>query len=444
MIDESLRTSYSSKNDIKFDDLTPGSHKKVLWVCDLGHEYESAVYNKIKGRKCPYCAGRKILVGFNDLASSRPDLAAEWSDKNPMTAQEVTRASNKKVWWQCSKGHEWQTTPSNRTCGDKTNCPYCAGRYVITGENDLLTKYPGKAAGYSKKNKLPPDQITFACHKKVWWECDQGHEWQAQVSNITLGNKWCPYCSNKKVLRGYNDLATVTPELAKQWSPKNTVKPTEIPVGSGIEVLWICEKGHEWKKNVYSRSKGYNCPVCSNYKIIVGINDLATTHPDLAKEWSDKNILKPTEVVAGSHEKYWRKCIAGKHEDFEQSLVGWKKYGCFKCGISIRVSKGEQAVADYVKSLDIDIIQSDRQQIKPLELDIYIPEINAGIEFNGTYWHGFPEQILRDEVKAQRCKEAGVELFVVREEDWIADEEETKRRILLFINFLRRINAKIT
>lgn len=45
-------------------------------------------------------------------------------------------------------------------------------------------------------------------HRKVWWICSKGHEWQAAVSTRNGGNK-CPYCAGQKVLPGNNDLQTV-------------------------------------------------------------------------------------------------------------------------------------------------------------------------------------------------------------------------------------------
>ena len=112
-----------------------------------------------------------------------------------------------------------------------------------------------------------------------------------------------------RLVKGENDLATVNPVLAKEWHPtKNeNLNPEDITSGSSKEVWWLCPKGHPYSIVVNQRTKrGYGCPYCSGHRVLKGINDLATTNPDLAKEWNyDKNIdLTPCDVTAGSRKKY--------------------------------------------------------------------------------------------------------------------------------------------
>ena len=110
-------------------DFTHGSSFNAWWKCEHGHEWEAPIYRRtIKMTGCPYCSGKKIQIGFNDFASKEPLLAKEWHPtKNyPLLPTEVGRASNKRVWWCCQKGHEWITMISNRTKGH-SNCPHCYG-----------------------------------------------------------------------------------------------------------------------------------------------------------------------------------------------------------------------------------------------------------------------------------------------------------------------------
>ena len=82
-------------------DLTSGSSKKVWWKCEKGHEYKSSIVNrtKSKGTCCPYCSGNKVLKGFNDIASTNPELLKEWDySKNTIKPDEVTKGTHKKIW----------------------------------------------------------------------------------------------------------------------------------------------------------------------------------------------------------------------------------------------------------------------------------------------------------------------------------------------------------
>lgn len=107
--------------------------------------------------------------------------------------------SHKKMWWKCNKGHEWQATIASRNKG--SGCPYCAGKKVLKGYNDLQTVNPTLASeqNYGKNGNLVPDKLTANSSKKVWWKCEKGHEWEAQVYNRNNG-RGCPYCAGRKKL----------------------------------------------------------------------------------------------------------------------------------------------------------------------------------------------------------------------------------------------------
>ena len=176
----------------------------------------------------------------NSLAAVHPELIAEWSDRNlPLTPDSVTFGSNKKVWWKGACGHEWETSIKARSSGEK--CPICSGARVIEGINDLNTLKPEVASEWSEKNEIKPTEVSIGSHKKVIWKCKLGHEWIATVKSRTINKTGCPYCSHNKVLAGFNDLATLFPEVANEW---NTL--------------------------ISTRSGGSKCPCCSGYTFIKG------------------------------------------------------------------------------------------------------------------------------------------------------------------------------
>ena len=117
--------NYEKNNALTPTDVTPGSNKKVWWKCSEGHEWQAYICHRNKGSGCPYCSGKKVLKGFNDLQTVNPTLAKEWNyeKNNALTPTDVTTGSNKKVWWKCSEGHEWQALIYNRQRGN--GCPIC-------------------------------------------------------------------------------------------------------------------------------------------------------------------------------------------------------------------------------------------------------------------------------------------------------------------------------
>ena len=127
--------------------------------------------------------------------------------------------------------------------------------------NSFAAAHPELVCEWSEKNlPLMPDKITYGSNKIVWWKANCGHEWQTSVKSRSAGEK-CPICSGARVVEGINDLATLKPELARQWSKKNKLKPTQVSLGSHKKVIWKCKHGHEWEASVKSRAvNGTGCP----------------------------------------------------------------------------------------------------------------------------------------------------------------------------------------
>ena len=296
--------------------VSASSNRKVWWLCKEGHEWQAVINSRKDGVGCPYCAGKRAVIGESDLLTVNPFLATQWhATKNgKLTPQNVTAFSNKLVWWQCEKGHEWRTMVCNRSNGG--NCPICSGRQVLADYNDLSTTMPSLAQEWhpTKNGELEPTCVTSGSDKKVWWLCKKGHEWEAVISSRKAGSG-CPYCANQKVLVGYNDLATVNPQLASEWHPtKNGDKsPCAVTAGSNIKVWWQCKEGHEWQANIASRNSGRGCPYCAGQKVIVGYNDLATVNPALAAEWhpTQNGNFSPQNFLPNSNKKVWWICAKG-------------------------------------------------------------------------------------------------------------------------------------
>ena len=173
----------------------------------------------------------------------------------------------------------------------------------------LAEEYPELVEQWSQINEISPSDVSSGSHKKVWWICEKGHTWEAIIKNRALLGSGCPYCEHRAVLKGYNDLQTLFPDVAKTWSPKNKMNPFEVSARSNAEVLWLCENGHEWKARVADRTDGHGCPYCAGQRVWKGFNDLATTHPELISEWSDKNEnLSPEEITYKNRTNVWWHC----------------------------------------------------------------------------------------------------------------------------------------
>lgn len=251
-------------------EVLPGSHRKTWWVCEKGHEWQAMVKSRVSGCGCPICTNRELAQGENDLGATHPDLAAQWhpTKNGNLTPRQVVAGTQRKIWWRCEKGHEWQAAVFSRA-RDSAGCPVCAGKKIVAGENDLASQFPAVAAQWHlvKNGFLTPEQISPSSNRRVWWRCGLGHEWQAIVAARTMNGSGCPYCTGRKALAGFNDLATLEPQVAAQWHStlNGALTPEMVTVGSHRKVWWRCPDGHVWKAIIYSRAgpQKAGCPVCA-------------------------------------------------------------------------------------------------------------------------------------------------------------------------------------
>ena len=331
--------------DVTPSQLTLGSGKKVWWICNKGHEWIAIVNNRNKGRGCPICSSNKLQQGSNDLQTINPTLAKEWNyeKNNGLTPMDVLPNSNKKVWWRCNKGHEWQAAIANRNKG--RCCPYCSGKIVLKGYNDLQTINPtlAKEWNYEKNNRLTPTDVSPNSHIKVWWKCIKGHEWQASIKNRYNGTG-CPYCVGRFVVRNENDLQTVNPILSEEWNyeKNNGLTPLDVFPSSNKKVWWKCNKGHEWRASINNRNNGIGCPICNSER--------KTSFPEYAIEY-------------------------------------------------------------YLAKYGLDVIHSHKGL--GYELDIYIPSRKTAVEYDGYLWH--KSKTKKDLEKNFKCKRDGIKLYRIRE-----------------------------
>ena len=130
-----------------------------------------------------------------NLSVVNPGLAKEWhpSRNGDLNPRNVTPGSGKKVWWICTSGHEWQAPVYSRNRG--SGCPVCHKPTPTDNQETLITNADLRKEWHLTKNSglnlrnLPP-----GFNEKVWWICEEGHEWQATVKSRTRG-RGCPDCS---------------------------------------------------------------------------------------------------------------------------------------------------------------------------------------------------------------------------------------------------------
>ena len=383
-----LVSEWSEKNlPLTPEMVSYGSNKVVWWRGKCGHEWETSVKARSKGESCPICEGIRIVEGINDLAMTHPLIAAEWSPRNlPLQPTMVGAGSHKKVWWRDKLGHEWKAEVRARVRG--TGCPYCSHNKILEGFNDLAPRFPEVPSEWSERNlPLLPTMVTAFANKKVWWKCSKGHEWYTLISTRTGKGSQCPYCSGFELLKGFNDFATRQPELAEEWSDRNLpLTPDMVNEKSTKKVWWKCKVcGFEWQSLVKSRIKGTVCPVCADRAVKEGYNDLMTTDPEVAGEWDiDKNKgIRATQVSRYSLRSVWWKGSCGHSWKDKVSNRTVGDTACIYCEKDFHKAF-PLLLAKYYGELEGVKVKIMDEETVGVPLDIYIPELRLAFGFRNS------------------------------------------------------------
>ena len=128
----------SRNGDLNPRNVTPGSGKKVWWICAAGHEWEATIYSRNRGSDCPSC-NRPTPADQIDMLISDPNLLKEWhlTKNSDLNLRNLPAAFNQKVWWICEEGHEWKATVKSRMKGK--DCPGC-NKYLSTKRSSRIKK----------------------------------------------------------------------------------------------------------------------------------------------------------------------------------------------------------------------------------------------------------------------------------------------------------------
>lgn len=307
----------------------------------------------------------------------------------------------------------------------------------------LLDKVPEVARFYSSANIVDASEVTYGSSYKVLLECPETgceRSWRETANKISSRGVVCP-CN-----RHSRDLAPLTDEQLAWWGDKRS--PDKYHSRSRAAVTWTCPNCGD----------GFVCsprsfqPVCScgygtpgkvrvayskggtTYSKVVSLpeNSLRVVAPEVASLLSPANNVSADELSYNSAKRVLWGCPKG-HE-WESPVYQLVSHGtrCPKCSHSGK-SGAEEELRNYVIELlgEDAVVANDKSVIPPYELDIYVPERNIAIEYNGLYWHnerrGKKRNYHRD--KALSCKDAGVQLITVWEDEWQYRRDTVKSMI---------------
>ena len=206
------------------------------------------------------------------------------------------------------------------------------------------------------------------------------------------------------------------PEIAEEWdhAKNGELTPFGVTFGSGRKVWWLCDRGHSYQAQVTNRTKkagGTGCPVCKGTQVAAD-NNLLLQFPSVAAQWheTENGMRRPEDERPKSHTKVWWQCDRYQEHEWEAAISSRTNSGsgCPKCGVSTSLPE----LRLYAEFLSLFPDTQHRHKEGKQEIDIFIPSLKIGIEYDGAYYHADKPE--RDRRKTEELGEKGVDLIRVR------------------------------
>jgi len=287
---ESLAWNYEKNvddNGNQVDPRTLGVDNRVQfhWTCITGnHDREISISSAVQGQRlgkgCRTCSGYKAIPGKNDAFSLFPELRKRLHSKlNIGLNLDGLHPGNRdiEIVWLCPQNHTWKRPFAEEL--KSQGCGKCVGFDLWAGHNDLLSQFPRVAAeiAYDLNNgqkgfvELAPDKVHKHSALDSWWRCKEyGHTWKTKVEKRTREGTGCPFCSDRRVWPGFNDLWTKRPDLVNEidFDKHPGLDPKKLLWVSHDVLNWRCDQGHQWPAQLHLRSSNSNrkptgCPNCA-------------------------------------------------------------------------------------------------------------------------------------------------------------------------------------
>lgn len=208
-----------------------------------------------------------------------------------------------------------------------------------------------------------------------------------------------------------------------------------IYINNYTKVIISCKEHGDFEQCPRNHWSKQGCPKCGQLKTN---NSRKLEINTLIKELNIIHNHKYEYNLSDYKNNYTKvKIICPIHGSFKQG-IGMHKLGrgCPKCAEVFTSSKGEKQVANFIKKLGFEIEENNRTILvrkdkPPLELDIYIPKLKIGIEFNGDYWHKIREEKIPNYHynKNKLAFNKGILLLNIKENNWTKDKAKVKNQL---------------
>lgn len=417
--------------------ITCGSPRMEHWVCSAcGHGWDASVYARVKlHRGCPICVskGEKMSEAMRETYASRNPFSAcpaarFWdAERNDIPLSMQSAGSPDRRWFKCERGHSTLKTVRS-VARNGFSCDLCVDD-PIAGHDELMRFWD---------DDRDPALTSVAYSRKLSWKCpDCGNAFMSKPATLehlsVKGEKVCPVCGLRTLVKGVNDFATRQPDLAAQL--QDPASASTFMENDTRKRGWVCSDHpeHVYSTTARQRMQGVGCKICTAERRgrDCRLSNLASAPiPAWIRDYADtesRRIIDAGMVSAGDCRTIISITYPDCGHERRTSVYNLlRSPSCPMCACGQKTSAGQEAVFDYVKSI---LPESERDGVKynwvlgggdRHEVDVFIPSRGFAIEYNGLFWHDehhVDKGYAYDKWRA--CERKGIRLLTVWEDDWM-------------------------
>jgi len=226
---------------VKPRDVFKSSNKRYWFTCDNDHDFKMRLCDVTIGRWCLTC---HQTPSYEQSFASNEERAACWhATKNgKVKPRDVFKSSpNKKYWFTCDNNHDFDIRLNDVTGGH-----WCSSCHQTPSYEQSFASNEERASYWhtTKNGKVKPRDVFKSSHKKYWFTCDNGHDFDIRLNDVTGGN-WCPSCHQTP---SYDRSFASNEERAACWhiTKNGKVKPRDVFKSSGKKYWFTCDNGHDF------------------------------------------------------------------------------------------------------------------------------------------------------------------------------------------------------
>ena len=384
------------------------TNTKIVIICTKHGEFLQSPSGHLSGQGCPKCGRESVRLGISKTTTYFVQLAKKvHGDYYDYSKTEYT-ARREKLLIICPIHGEFSQIAAEHLRG--RGCKLC-GRSRARKQNttDNIKKNleaKQRFLDYTKTTTYDYSSSVFINSiTKIAVNC-RIHGDFLVLPKAHIAGTGCKQCEQEQLK---NDIFKKLKILHKNRYDYNTSSYSE----PRNKISIICQKHGEFRQTVVKHLKGNGCPKClydtlREQQLSDGsefFEKAKRLHHNRYSYGQYKGINSDIEVVCKEHGSFFTNA--------NQHLV--RMSGCPKCSTSAEQNELLNIVQSFYKG---QTINNDRSAIKPLEIDIFLPELKLGIEFHGSYWHSYDSkecmsEILKHSNKHDICLKNGIKLIQI-------------------------------